>query len=80
LILSSVTIDPGCDLQVLVEHPEEYLQHIKQRLHEKQGIPVEQQRLVFSGREAEPLEEPRTPSSQQLAAEDILASLSEWQV
>ncbi len=75
-----MTIDPGCDLQVLVEHPEEYLQHIKQRLHEKQGIPVEQQRLVFSGREAEPLEEPRTPSSQQLAAEDILASLSEWQV
>ena len=67
-------------MQVLVEHPEEYLQHIKQRLHEKQGIPVEQQRLVFSGADAQPLEERKGPSSQQLAAEEILASLSEWQV
>ncbi len=66
--------------QVLVEHPEQFLQHIKQCLSSKEGIPVKQQRLVFSGPGAQLLGETQESSQQQPAVEEILSSLNQWQV
>ncbi len=66
--------------QVLVEHPEQFLQHIKQCLSSKEGIPVKQQRLVFSGPGAQLLGEAQESSQQQPAVEEILSSLNQWQV
>ena len=66
--------------QVLVEHPEQFLQHIKQCLSSKEGIPVKQQRLVFSGPGAQLLGESQESSQQQPAVEEILSSLNQWQV
>ena len=67
-------------MQVLVEHPEAFVKHIKQCLSSKEGIPVKQQRLVFSGPGAQALEESQETSKQQPAVEEILSSLSQWQV
>ena len=67
-------------MQVLVEHPEAFVKHIKQCLSSKKGIPVKQQRLVFSGPGAQALEESQETSKQQPAVEEILSSLSQWQV
>ena len=67
-------------MQVLVEHPEAFVKHIKQCLSSKEGIPVKQQRLVFSGPGAQALEESQEASKQQPAVEEILSSLSQWQV
>lgn len=65
--------------QVLVEHPEEHLRVIKEALQEKEGIPVEQQRLIF-GTEADQSTDLKESTKQQPAAEEILSSLNQWQV
>jgi hypothetical protein len=65
--------------QVRVEHPEEHLALIKEALQEKEGIPVDQQRLIF-GTEAEHVLDQEETTKQQPAAEEILSSLSQWQV
>lgn len=63
-----------------MEHPEQFLQHIKQCLSSKEGIPVKQQRLVFSGPGAQALRDIQESSKQQPAVEEILSSLNQWQV
>lgn len=79
ILHTSARINVHVQAQVLVEDPTEHLRVIKEALQEKEGIPVEQQRLVF-GTEAQQLETFRESTKQQPAAEDLLSSLNHWQV
>ena len=66
-------------LQSVTEDPTAYLEAVKRRVQDKEGVPVRHQRLVFAVPAAS------DPSASQLppvkaAAEELLAELSSWQV
>jgi hypothetical protein len=65
-------------LQLLVEDPEAFVQRLKQRLAQKEGIPESQQRLIFSVPNFEE-GEPSVAASEK-AAEEFVGDLQTWQV
>lgn len=66
------------DLQLIVEDPEGFLRHLKQRLTLKEGIPELQQRLIFSVPRS--IEAGGGDHCAQPSVEDILGELGSWQV
>ena len=64
--------------QLIVEDPQKFVELVKQRLHEKEGIPVEQQRLVFSV--PHPCGVTGPSQVAQHAVEEVLGELGDWQV
>lgn len=66
-------------MQSLTEDPSLYLQALKRRLQEKEGIPVQYQRLIFAAPGAADLSAGQLTSSR-AGAEDLLVELSSWQV
>ena len=65
-------------MQLLVEDPEAFVLRLKQRLQLKEGIPENQQRLIFSVPSFE-AGEPEVAASEQ-AAEEFVGDLKSWKV
>ena len=63
-------------LQLLVDDPKSCVQSVKQRLHNKEGIPSQQQRLVFPFRG----QFSAGAAAGEFVAEEILSDLASWQV
>lgn len=68
-------------MQSLVEDPAACVRETKLRVAEKEGVPVEQQRLIFCTPDAEPAGSGGAVGSIPLSsAEELLLSSGQWEV